>query len=240
MTGGTKNKIAFLAIGLVAGVSLGVVFGYAIKEGLSRLNFLHSSLKEIDSRQSQISVRLDSIESKISKRESGVKHYGEPGQTKTAGTGSKRTKDTSQSASSAGENATPHLAADDSNVVVMTDEMVAARSVSLTSLDSSEQNPAARSSDSVIGVLNDETPRKAGTQYQIEFWESPINLKGYKMTAGKLILFGINSIAPVKLIKWKGTIYIVTGQDVFRTEFTDDFRPYEKMTDKNLIKKLKG
>ncbi len=239
MTGGAKNKIGFFAIGLVAGISVGVVFGYAIKEGLARLNFLHLSLNEIDTRQSQISMRLDTIESKLSKKDAQPKHAAVAVAPKPMAAGEKRNKDT-DGVKPVDRQDAPGLTTGDSNVVVMTDQMVGYRTVAFTNLDSSMRSSAAKVSDSLIGELNDEAPQGDNSSYRVEFWESPINLKGYKMSIGKLILFGINSTEPVKIVRYNGTVYIITGQETYKAQFTDDFRPYEKVTDKNLIKRLRG
>lgn len=246
----TKNRIAFFAVGLAAGIGFGVVFGYAIRAGLSRFNFLHSSLNKIDSRQSQISLRIDSIESKMQKKDADAKHV-KGYQTNTSGTRKPNVTtvnkivsvDTESSMAPATETHRMHTGdrnTEDSSVVVMTDEMVAFRLQHLTNLDSLSNSNAAKNSDSVIGVLNEGTSQSGIDDYRIEFWESPINLKGYKMSAGKLILFGINSTTPVKLVHYGGQLYLIAGQEVYRTVFTDDFRPFERVVDRNLIKKMKG
>jgi hypothetical protein len=58
------------------------------------------------------------------------------------------------------------------------------------------------------------------------------------MSDGKLILYGITPDVPVNITLTDNTYYLQVGQSVYKVDFTDDYRPFEKVLDKTILKKL--
>jgi hypothetical protein len=65
-----------------------------------------------------------------------------------------------------------------------------------------------------------------------------LNYKGYKMSTGKIVLYGINPVTPVNLVLEEDSYYLLVNQNAFKLDFTDDYKPFERITDKTLLKKL--
>jgi hypothetical protein len=73
----------------------------------------------------------------------------------------------------------------------------------------------------------------------VEFWSSPLNYRGYKMNRSKLVLYGFSDPEGVRLFKLDDEVYLHTGSAVYRLDFSNDFRPYERVTSEVILGKLK-
>lgn len=116
----------------------------------------------------------------------------------------------------------------DDEIVVKKDELLASRTLELINLDLTAN---AGKKDSIAGS-------EPKISYKIEYWKSPINYKGYKMTRNKLVLYGISSADPVSLYRLDDDIYLKHLTAIYRLVFTNDFRQFEKVSDPSVLSKL--
>jgi hypothetical protein len=234
-----KNKVLLFSAGILIGIALGVVFSVGIKALLSQVREFHLSLKRIDVRQSEMARRLDSLQGKMN--ESG-KNQGKAQGITSSGTSKQRTAEPLKNVQPA-NNTTPKDTANqqnsDQNVVIMTNEFIKAASLPIINEDSVKENPSARKEDSTLAVMSQVKVEKEPSKFRIEFWHSPLNFKGYKMSDGKIILFGINSNTYLKLIKGKEALYLVDSPAVYRLEYTEDFKPFDKVNNSDAQKYLR-
>jgi len=77
------------------------------------------------------------------------------------------------------------------------------------------------------------------TSYEVEFWVSPINYRGYKMSKNKLLLFGIEEPDGVKLYRLNDAIYMSYFKDIYRLNNTLDFMPYQKLKEPEIPSALR-
>ena len=75
---------------------------------------------------------------------------------------------------------------------------------------------------------------KVSSDYQVEFWVSPINYRGYKMSKNKLILFGIDEPEAVKLYRVKDALYMSYLKDYYRLNASFDFMSYQKLKEADI------
>jgi hypothetical protein len=80
---------------------------------------------------------------------------------------------------------------------------------------------------------------KEGRSYQVEFWKSPVNFKGYKMSRNKLVLFGLEASDQVKMFLLNESFYLHYHNTLFKLEETDAFEPFTKVKDTGLFTGLK-
>ncbi len=76
------------------------------------------------------------------------------------------------------------------------------------------------------GVPDEE---KATSGYLVEFWISPINYHGYKMSKNKLIIYGIEEPDAVKLYRLNDVLFMKYGNEFFRLFNTFEYIPYQRM-----------
>lgn len=89
--------------------------------------------------------------------------------------------------------------------------------------------------EKVSGIRN---PPSSSAYIQLEFWKSPLNYKGYKMTRNKAILFGIQPDQPIQLFQMEDEIFLKSSGSIYKLTFTDEFRQFEKIADPQIINRL--
>jgi len=122
-------------------------------------------------------------------------------------------------------------------IVVKKDELLSSRNVTLVNISA----PAGSSGDSLLlevsGIRDDR--KNVIVAFTVEFWQSPINYKGYKMGKNKIILFGISSGEEIKLYRLNDEIYMKRQQQVYHLDYSNDFSQFERVNDQFLLAKLK-
>jgi hypothetical protein len=67
--------------------------------------------------------------------------------------------------------------------------------------------------------------------YDVEFWVSPVNYKGYKLINNKLILFGIEAPDEVQLYTTEKNLWMKYGSDFYTLEKNDNFESFVQLND---------
>lgn len=86
--------------------------------------------------------------------------------------------------------------------------------------------------DSMAGELAHIKP--AGSKMTIEFWESPVNYKGYRLGRDKMIVFGVIP-DDVRMVKYNGDLYLVTINNIYEVGACTDFCQLRPIKDKTLL-----
>lgn len=123
-------------------------------------------------------------------------------------------------------------------IVVRKDELLFTKTIEVINLDPvAKMNGKDSLLQKVSGIKDD---RSSSKQFlNLEFWSSPLNYKGYKMSKYKLVLYAIASSDGLKLFKLDDITYLKSSSFVYRLDPFGDFKPYERITDENIINKLK-
>jgi hypothetical protein len=124
------------------------------------------------------------------------------------------------------------------NLIVRKDELLSTKTIEVFKLDPVVKLTAKDSLlQKVSGIKED---RSLSKQFiNIEFWSSPLNYKGYKMSKYKLVLYGISSAEGIKLYNLEDVIYLKSYSFIYRLDSFGDFKPYDRITDESIINKLK-
>ena len=124
------------------------------------------------------------------------------------------------------------------DVIVRKDELLSTKTLEVINMDPvAKMNGKDSLLQKVSGIKDD---RNSSKQYiNIEFWSSPLNYKGYKMSKYKLILYGVASPEGMKIFKLEDVIYLKTASFVYRLDTSGDFKPYERISDESIISRLK-
>lgn len=88
-------------------------------------------------------------------------------------------------------------------------------------------------SDSLINKLINVNPIKP-QQIIIEFWESPLNYSGYKMSKSKLIVYGLNPHFNYQLYAKNNQYFLNFEQIYYQLQETTNFKKYV-LVDKSII-----
>ena len=124
------------------------------------------------------------------------------------------------------------------DVVVRKDELLSTKTLEVLNLDPVDKMTSKDSLLQKVSGIKDD--RSSSKQYvNVEFWASPLNYKGYKMSKYKLVLYGIASSEGLKLYKLDDVTYLKNAAFIYRLDAFGDFKAYERITDESIITKLK-
>lgn len=121
----------------------------------------------------------------------------------------------------------------DDNIVVRTDQMITFKNLAIEGFDIKAQKKNEK-----LDSLLVEDYTKQGTTMRVEYWESPVNYKGYKLSQNKLMLFGIVPLNPLSLKVVGKSLYLKYQQNYYALEVSDEYRPFRKVLNDQIIKLL--
>lgn len=237
-----KVRILFFALGLFLGVILGgsVVRVYADKvmaENTISKNFMTRMLGKV----------LGLIYSRERKTSA-------PEQLSNPGGGTPGTPTASDSVSTEDDagaqealNAAPTATVDsvtaqssnrgDDNIVVLKDQLVSSVQVPVIQVLMTSRTGA----DTLNRKGQTQKPMLSGPNpFHVEFWQSPLNYKGYQLGKNKLILYGLNESEQLHLFSWNGGLFLKVQEQFVRLDRKGEFKSFEKITDPALLAPLQA
>ena len=238
-----SNRSLLFLLGLVLGLLAGAGFFIFKMDGLLKNGSVFSSSKDTLIIQQQVVNQEEKEKGKLNK-----KYYGQKDSSKKMNSAELLARKYSREIPARRVMAEADSLLRDStfgqeqnnadNFIVRKDELLGSRSVEVTNLQPTE---SATASDSLLEKVSGikEGKKNVVAAFKVEFWQSPINYRGYKMTKNKIVLFGINSEEIVKFFHLDDNIFMKHNQNIYRMYFTDEFKQFEKVNDATLVAKLK-
>ena len=125
------------------------------------------------------------------------------------------------------------------DIVVRKDELLSTKTFDVINLSPilNRNNTKDSLLQKISGIKDDKNVSQQF--FNVEFWQSPLNYRGYKMSKYKIILYGIESVEGLKVFKIDDLIYLKNGNAVFKLDYSSEFKPYDRITDENIVSKLK-
>jgi hypothetical protein len=118
------------------------------------------------------------------------------------------------------------------NYQVLKEELIAVKNIYVKTITPIEKTSSADSlAASLAGVI---TPA-AEEFFMIEFWKTPLNSKGYKMTRSRLLIYGYPEKADLALIKRNDNYYLRNNNLVYKLNYSSEFKPMERTTETGIF-----
>ncbi|MGZ3862738.1 MAG: hypothetical protein ACXVPN_15670 [Bacteroidia bacterium] len=127
------------------------------------------------------------------------------------------------------------LYAEGENYHVLKEEMISVKNVYVKVLTPKEKT---NSTDSLIASLAGVTTTDEKDFFMIEFWKTPLNSKGYKMTRNRLLIYGYNENPDVAVIKLNDNYFLKNNGLVYKLNYSSDFKPLERIDDATVAGKF--
>ena len=122
---------------------------------------------------------------------------------------------------------------EDETIVVKQDQLLISTTINIEDKSEAVKEPEKTLSSEAVEHLNPAADlpekEKAPATFITEFWVSPINYRGYKMSKNKLVLFGIEEPDAVKLYRVNDGIYMSYLKEYYKLNDTFDFVSYQKL-----------
>lgn len=134
------------------------------------------------------------------------------------------------------ENNTNLSSTNDENIVVLKDQLLKSQKETVTIIVGQENK--LNTKDSLLKKNAGIKENLATKELIIEYWQSPLNYKGYKLAKNKLIVFGINENEPLKIFDYGNSLFLRFQGQYVKLENRQEFKSFEKYTDQEIISVL--
>lgn len=236
-----KDKSQVFIIGLMAGLIVaGGFFILKLDDYFKELSFYKSLSKTFssDSKISESTVK-EEVPAAKAKKSSTTNYPAKKSQTEVTDSKTDFLLDADTLKSRTIKDSLSAINENTEDIVVRKDELLSTKTFDVINL-----NPVAsrtNSKDSLLQKVSGIKDDKNSTQqfFNIEFWQSPLNYKGYKMSKYKIILYGIESSEGLKIFRIDDLIYLKHGTAIYKLDYSSEFKSYDRITDENIISKLK-
>jgi hypothetical protein len=118
------------------------------------------------------------------------------------------------------------------NYQVLKEELIAVKNIYVKTITPAEKTSSA---DSLAASLAGVTTPPAEEFFMIEFWKTPLNSKGYKMTRSRLLIYGYPEKADLALIKRNDAYYLRNNNLVYKLNYSSEFKPMERATETGIF-----
>jgi hypothetical protein len=114
---------------------------------------------------------------------------------------------------------------------IASDELISVKNVKLISFEDIIQTDTVPAK--LAGVVSSNS-----NLYFVEFWKTPLNSKGYRFTKNKVMLYGFVDYINIDLYQLENSYYIKCSDQVYKLEYSSDFKPLERVVDAELLAKI--
>lgn len=118
------------------------------------------------------------------------------------------------------------------NYQVLKEELITVKNIYVKTITPVEKVNA---TDSLAASLAGVTTPPAEEFFMIEFWKTPLNSKGYKMTRSRLLIYGYPEKADLALIKRNDSYYLRNNNLVYKLNYSSEFKPMERTTESGIF-----
>ncbi len=118
------------------------------------------------------------------------------------------------------------------DVSVAAEELLSVKNIKVINLDTKEKKDTL--TGQLAGVISNEYP----DMFFVEFWKTPLNSKGYRMTHNRVILYGLSDFSNITIYKVDDNFYLKDEDVVYKISSGTEFKPMELVNDTQLLAKI--
>ena len=120
---------------------------------------------------------------------------------------------------------------EDGEINLAKEEFISVKNIKLIDLDAVQKDTLAAK---LAGVNRNEN----ADLFFVEFWKTPLNSKGYRMTRNRIILYGFSDFSSLNLYKVEDIYYLKSEDQVYKVSPNADFMPMKRVSDSDLLAKI--
>jgi hypothetical protein len=115
---------------------------------------------------------------------------------------------------------------------VAQEELLSVKNIKVIDLDSRSKRDTL--TGQLAGVASPEYPNL----FFVEFWRTPLNSKGYRMTRNRVILYGLSDFSSITIYRVDDNFYLKNDDVVYKISSGTEFKPMELVHDTELLAKI--
>ena len=120
----------------------------------------------------------------------------------------------------------------DDDIKVAQEELLSVKNIKVINLDTDSKL------DTLTGQLAGVTSSDYPNLFFVEFWKTPLNSKGYRMTRNRVILYGLSDFSSITIYKVDDNFYLKNDDVVYKISSGTEFKPMELVHDSDLLAKI--
>ncbi len=125
--------------------------------------------------------------------------------------------------------------AENENYRVLKEELQSVKNIYVKVVSPKEKT---NTKDSLIASLAGVTMPDEKEFFMIEFWKTPLNSKGYKMTRSRLLIYGFNEGQDLQLVRDANNYYLKNNNVIYALSYSAEFKPMEKANESEVAGKF--
>jgi len=118
------------------------------------------------------------------------------------------------------------------DIKVAQEELLSVKNIKVIDLDVTSKR------DTLTGQLAGVTSSDYPNLFFVEFWKTPLNSKGYRMTRNRVILYGLSDFSSITIYKVDDNFYLKNDDVVYKISSGTEFKPMELVNDSQLLAKI--
>ncbi len=124
------------------------------------------------------------------------------------------------------------LLKEEETINVAQEELLSVKNIKVINLDLKSKK------DTLTGQLAGVTSSDYPNLFFVEFWKTPLNSKGYRMTRNRVILYGLSDFSSITIYKVDDNYYLKNDDVVYKISSGTEFKPMELVSDTELLAKI--
>ena len=121
----------------------------------------------------------------------------------------------------------------DENINILKEELLGVKNIRVRT----EADTKAMKRDSLAAAVANVTEFASGDFLLIEFWKTPLNSKGYKMSRNKVVLYGLTE-QDIDIVKLDDSFYLRNNNIIYRLNYKNEFRKMQKVNESAILARL--
>jgi len=121
---------------------------------------------------------------------------------------------------------------DDEDFNIAKEELLSVKNIKVIDLDASKKQ------DTLVGQLAGVINTSFPNLFFVEFWKTPLNSKGYRMTRNRVILYGLSDFSSITIYKVDDYFYLKNDEFVYKISAGTEFKSLEIVSDSELLAKI--
>jgi hypothetical protein len=121
---------------------------------------------------------------------------------------------------------------DENDIIVAKEELLSVKNIKVIDLDANKKQ------DTLIGQLAGVSSSEYPNLFFVEFWKTPLNSKGYRMTRNRVILYGLSDFSNITIYKVEDNFYLKNDEFVYKISAGTEFKSLELVSDAELLAKI--
>lgn len=123
------------------------------------------------------------------------------------------------------------LIKEDKSINLAKEELISVKSIKLIDLDVAVK-------DSLVATVAGVNASSNSNLFFVEFWKTPLNSKGYRMTKNRIMLYGFSDFSSFNLYKVDDNFYLKSEEQVYKVDINPDFMPMERVSNSELLARI--